>query len=219
MKNHAGMREKHNLQMKHNKNLKFKKNRMTDLNEIDLDNDEFQEAYDLVANTNQTLFLTGKAGTGKSTSLRYFVDTIPKNFVVVAPTGIAATNVRGVTIHSFFQLPPRPFLPCDQGITKFRKGSEKRRIIEKMETLFIDEVSMVRVDVLCAIDQSLRMNGGDPQLPFGGKQVAFVGDVFQLPPVPPKDKQERQILDKNYRSLFFFDAECYRQAIPRIIEL
>jgi len=187
--------------------------------ELDLENVGFQEAYDLITNTNQTFFLTGKAGTGKSTFLRYFVETIPKNFVVFAPTGIAATNVRGVTIHSFFQLPPRPFLPDDPGITRFKKGSDKRRIIQALDTLFIDEVSMVRIDLLYAIDRSLRINGGDPLLPFGGKQVVLVGDVFQLPPVPPKDKQERQILEKNYCSLYFFDAECYQKACSQVIEL
>ncbi|MEI6435532.1 MAG: AAA family ATPase [Bacteroidota bacterium] len=186
---------------------------------LDLDNSEFQEAYNLVANTSQTFFLTGKAGTGKSTFLRYFVETIPKNFVVVAPTGIAALNAGGVTIHSFFQLPPRPFLPNDDGVMVFKKGSEKRRIIQALDTLFIDEVSMVRIDLLHAIDRSLRINGGNPNLPFGGKQVVFVGDVFQLPPVPPKDNGEQQILSKTYGSLFFFHTDLFRTTGLPVIEL
>lgn len=141
---------------------------------MDLDNKEFQTALTFVKETNQSFFLTGKAGTGKSTFLKYIIDNVKKNFVVVAPTGIAAVNVGGVTIHSFFQFPLRPLLPEDEEIKIFWKGSQKRKIISEMDTLFIDEISMVRADIVDAIDYSLRKNGGDPNLSFGGKQVNLV---------------------------------------------
>jgi ATP-dependent exoDNAse (exonuclease V) alpha subunit len=192
---------------------------MTDLNEIDLNNNEFQEAYDLVANTNQTFFLTGKAGTGKSTFLRYFVENIDKKIVIVAPTGIAARNVGGVTIHSFFQLPPRLFLPNDPDIKWFAPSTNKGNIIRAMDTLIIDEISMVRIDLLSAIDRSLRINGGNPRLPFGGKQVVFIGDVFQLPPVPPDKPEDHKIINELYGSLFFFNSRLFDKTGLKTIEL
>lgn len=183
---------------------------------IDLDNKEFQDAFTLIRDTNQPFFLTGKAGTGKSTFLKYIVENTTKNFVVVAPTGIAAINAGGVTIHSFFQLAPRLFLPYETDIRHFRMNSEKRLIIEKLDTLIIDECSMLRVDLLCAIEQSLRKDGGNPNLPFGGKQVVFVGDVFQLPPVPAQ-KEEQKIFNEFYDSPFFFSAEVFNQTgLPRV---
>jgi DNA replication protein DnaC len=150
---------------------------------LDTNNIEFQTALELIQDTNQSFFLTGKAGTGKSTFLNHIVETVAKNFIVVAPTGIAAVNVSGVTIHSFFQFPLRPLLPEDDDIKKFWKDSEKRKIISAMDTLIIDEISMVRADLIDGIDYSLRINGGNPNIPFGGKQVVFVGDIFQLEPV------------------------------------
>ena len=124
------------------------------------DNPEFKNAYDLVRYTNESFFLTGKAGTGKSTFLKYILKHVHKSFVVVAPTGIAAVNVGGTTIHSFFQLPLRPLIPEDDGIKIFSSSSEKRKVFEAMDTLIIDEVSMVRADILDAIDYSLKRNGG-----------------------------------------------------------
>src|SRR5690606_41657087 len=121
---------------------------------LDTNNIEFQTALELIQETNQSFFLTGKAGTGKSTFLKHIVETVAKNFVVVAPTGIAAVNVSGVTIHSFFQFPLRPLLPEDEGIKIFWKGSEKRKIISAMDTLIIDEISMVRADLIDGIDSS-----------------------------------------------------------------
>jgi len=187
--------------------------------DLDLDNAEFQQAYDLIQNTNTTFFLTGKAGTGKSTFLRYFVENIDKNFVVVAPTGIAALSAGGVTIHSFFQLPPRHFLPNDKGITTFYGASNKRRIIQTLDTLIIDEISMVRVDLLSAIDRSLRINGGNPRLPFGGKQVVFIGDIYQLPPVMPREPDDHKTIDEVYGSPFFFNAPVFDKIGFRTIEL
>ena len=187
--------------------------------ELDLDNDKFRQAFDLVQNTNETFFFTGRAGTGKSTFLKYFVKSINKNFVIVAPTGIAALNAGGVTIHSFFQLPPRPFLPKDIGIPRFKDGSNKRRVIQAMDTLIIDEISMVRIDLLSAIDYSLRINSGDYSKPFGGKQVIFVGDAFQLPPVMPRDPLEHTIIDEVYGSPFFFKGTLFGKTCLKVIEL
>jgi ATP-dependent exoDNAse (exonuclease V) alpha subunit len=187
--------------------------------QLDLDNREFQLAFDLIQNTNKSFFLTGKAGTGKSTFLQYFVKNIKKNFIVVAPTGIAAINAYGVTIHSFFQLEPRPFLPDDPDIKLFGKGSQKRKIIETLDTLFIDEVSMVRADLLNAIDLSLRRNGGDPNLPFGGKQVVLIGDAFQLPPVVKSDSGDQKIINQFYGSPFFFNSDLFDKLGLLTIEL
>lgn len=179
--------------------------------DIDIDNPIFQFAYQLIEKTNCCLFLTGSAGTGKSTFLRYIRENIKKTFVTLAPTGIAAMNVEGVTIHSFFNLPRRPILPDDEGIKIFHKNSDKRKIIQKMDTLIIDEVSMVRADVLDGIDTALRKNGGDPKLPFGGKQVIFIGDIFQLAPVAQQQTGEQEFLEKVYGSPFFFSAYCLKQ--------
>jgi ATP-dependent exoDNAse (exonuclease V) alpha subunit len=187
--------------------------------DLDLDNREFLQSFNLIQNTNQSFLLTGKAGTGKSTFLQHFVKNIDKRFVVVAPTGIAAINAGGVTIHSFFQLPPRPFLPEDENITVFKETSDKKRIIKAMNTLIIDEVSMLRVDLLYAIDRSLRINGGNPRLPFGGKQVVLVGDAFQLPPVMPKDPNEHKIINEFYGSQYFFRAEIIGKIGLKVIEL
>ncbi|SFF57636.1 ATP-dependent DNA helicase [Thermoflexibacter ruber] len=181
-----------------------------DVKSIDIDNPIFQFAFQLIEQTNYCIFLTGSAGTGKSTFLRYIRENIKKNFVTLAPTGIAAINVEGVTIHSFFNLPRRPLLPDDEDIKIFHKGADKRKIIQKMDTLIIDEISMVRADVLDGIDTSLRRNGGDPQLPFGGKQVIFIGDIFQLEPVVQRQTGEYDFLEQVYGSPFFFSAYCLK---------
>jgi ATP-dependent exoDNAse (exonuclease V) alpha subunit len=178
--------------------------------QVDIDNPIFQFAFQMIEKYNYCVFLTGSAGTGKSTFLRYIRDNIKKNFVTLAPTGIAAINVDGVTIHSFFNLPRRPLLPDDEDIQLFHKNSDKRKIIQKMDTLIIDEISMVRADVLDGIDASLRKNGGDSKLPFGGKQVIFIGDIFQLEPVVQKQTGEQEFLEKVYGSPFFFSAYCLK---------
>lgn len=185
-------------------------NKPSNIQDIDLDNPIFQFAYQLIEKTNYCLFLTGSAGTGKSTFLRYIRENIKKNFVTLAPTGIAAVNVEAVTIHSFFNLPRRPLLPDDEDIKIFHKNAEKRKIIQKMDTLIIDEISMVRADVLDGIDTALRKNGGDPTLPFGGKQVIFIGDIFQLEPVVQRQTGEHDFLEKVYGSPFFFSAYCLK---------
>ena len=179
--------------------------------EINLDNKEYQYALNLIKNTNQTFFLTGKAGTGKSTFLKHITNTVSKEFVVLAPTGIASVNVKGMTINSFFLFPLRPLLHNDSGIKRFPKGSEKRELIEVMDTLIIDEISMVRADIIDAIDCSLRKNGGDENLPFGGKQVVFVGDVFQLEPVASKKSGEQEIINQLYNNPYFFNARVFEK--------
>jgi hypothetical protein len=187
--------------------------------ELDLDNIEFQTALDLIQETNQSFFLTGKAGTGKSTFLKHIVETTSKNYVVVAPTGIAAVNVGGVTIHSFFQFPLRPLLPEDEDIKVFWNNSEKRKIISAMDTLIIDEVSMVRADLIDGIDYSLRRNGGNPNLPFGGKQIVFVGDIFQLEPVTIRKSGEQKIINEIYGSAYFYNAKVFEKINLFTVEL
>jgi ATP-dependent exoDNAse (exonuclease V) alpha subunit len=187
--------------------------------EIDLDNIELKSAFDLIQETNQTFFLTGKAGTGKSTFLKQIVKLNLKNYVVVAPTGIAAVNVGGMTIHSFFQFPLRPLLPEDEDIKVFWKNSEKRKIIHAMDTLIIDEISMVRADLIEGIDYSLRRNGGNPDLSFGGKQVIFVGDIFQLEPVTIRNSGEQKIINEIYGSAYFYNAKVFEKIKLFTIEL
>ena len=186
---------------------------------LDTNNIKFQTALELIQETNQSFFLTGKAGTGKSTFLKHIVETVSKDFVVVAPTGIAAVNVGGVTIHSFFQFPLRPLLPEDENIKIFWKDSEKRKIISAMETLIIDEISMVRADLIDGIDYSLRKNGGNPNLPFGGKQVVFVGDIFQLEPVKIKNSGEQKIISEIYGSAYFYNAKVFERVSLFTVEL
>lgn len=171
------------------------------------DNPEFERAVALARDTQWPFFLTGRAGTGKSTFLKYILSHVTKNFIVVAPTGIAALNVGGVTIHSFFRFPLRPLLPDDEEIPELNFA--KQKLISKMDALIIDEVSMVRVDVLDAIDASLRKNGGNPQLPFGGKQIIFIGDVFQLEPVTQQKDGTKDILLQYYSSVYFFNAMAF----------
>lgn len=186
---------------------------------LDISNNlDFIKAVDLVQHTKQSFFLTGRAGTGKSTFLKFITSNIEKNFIVVAPTGIAALNVGGVTIHSFFRFPLRPLLPDDEDIPKLNFA--KQKLIKEMDTLVIDEISMVRVDVLDAIDASLRKNGGRPNQPFGGKQVIFIGDIFQLEPVTEERDGTKDILLQYYESLYFFKSQAFQSpSIPNIVEL
>jgi DNA polymerase III epsilon subunit-like protein len=182
------------------------------------DNEAFKKAFEIIKSTNQSLFLTGKAGTGKSTFLKYILSEVNKNIIVVAPTGIAALNVEGVTIHSFFRLPFRPILPNEIDIPDL--GYVKKKLIKEMDTLIIDEISMVRVDVLEAIDAILRHNGGDPHQPFGGKQIVLIGDIFQIEPVVEEKDGTKQIIQNNYEGFYFFDAPAFkRMQNLKIVEL
>ncbi len=166
-------------------------------------NSDFKIALDLIEKEGKNLFITGRAGTGKSTLLQLFRNATRKKVVVLAPTGVAALNVRGQTIHSFFGFPPRLISPRE--ISK-RKD---RRLYRNMDVLVIDEISMVRADMLDNIDFFLRLNRDSP-LPFGGVQVVFFGDMFQLPPVVATDF-ELEVFSTTYESAFFFSAQIFRQ--------
>lgn len=190
---------------------------------IDLDNPEFQQAYELLEKTNANVFLTGKAGTGKSTFLRYICKKLRKKHIVLAPTGVAAVNVGGVTIHSFFQMPLRPVPPDDpeysvSSLKKSKKYSKrKRKLIQELELIIIDEVSMVRPDMIDFMDRALKAVTGNRRKPFGGVQLLLVGDIFQLEPVVTNES--KPILAKYYRDFFFFNARAYESASLVSVEL
>lgn len=193
--------------------------------QLDTNNKEFQDALQLITHTRQSVFLTGKAGTGKSTFLKYICNHTKKKYVVLAPTGIAAINAGGVTLHSFFKLPFRPMLPDDPDLSLshgrifefFKYPKEKRKIIAEVDLIIIDEISMVRADIIDCVDRILRVYSGNMRLPFGGKQLLFVGDVFQLEPVVPSDQKE--ILSLFYASPFFFSARVLKDINLVPIEL
>ena len=187
--------------------------------EFDKSNSHFKLAFDALEYTNECIFITGKAGTGKSTLLKHFVANTKKNCIVLAPTGIAAINVGGVTIHSFFRLPFRPIVQDDEEIHRFPRNSEKFKIIQKTDAFIIDEVSMLRADIIDAIDQTLRVNSGYPDKPFGGKQLIFFGDLFQLEPVVQNNEVERYLFNEYYNSHYFFDARVFREQYMHCIEL
>lgn len=185
-------------------------------------NSELALAWQFIENTGTHLFLTGKAGTGKTTFLRKLKRESPKRMVVIAPTGIAAINAGGVTIHSFFQIPFAPYVPESsfstngQAIYRFRFGKEKINIIRSMDLLVIDEISMVRADLLDAVDEMLRRYR-DRHKPFGGVQLLMIGDLQQLAPVV-KD-EEWQMLKKYYDTPYFFSSRALKQTEYCTIEL
>lgn len=199
---------------------------------IDKANTMFQLALALVNQSTRNIFLTGKAGTGKTTFLRYIRENCAKQIAVVAPTGVAAINAGGVTIHSFFQLPLSPFLPDSDSrgftpssdevtntsalLNRLKMTREKIRVFEELELLVIDEISMVRADTLDAIDTVLRHVRKRPADRFGGVQVLFIGDMFQLPPVTREDVW--QWLSAYYRSPYFFDSRVLQDELPVYIE-
>lgn len=185
----------------------------------DENNTVFQLAADFVNQTSEHLFLTGKAGTGKTTFLRHIRKHTHKNVIVAAPTGVAAINAGGTTLHSLFQLPFEPFIPGKSTISKnmlFRFSKQKLDMIRQLELLIIDEVSMLRADVLDLIDAVLRALRRNPN-PFGGVQVLYIGDVFQLPPVAKEP--EWALLKEHYTSTFFFHAHAFRKTNPVYLEL
>ncbi|MGL5730406.1 MAG: AAA family ATPase, partial [Bacteroidales bacterium] len=192
---------------------------------IDTDNQEFQDALNLIQYTKQSVFLTGKAGTGKSTFLRYICENTKKKFVVLAPTGVAAINANGSTMHSFFKLPFRPMLPDDPDLSLtgnrifefFKYKKQHRKLIENVELIIIDEISMVRADIIDCIDRILRVFSKNMREPFGGKQLLFVGDIFQLEPVVTSDSKD--ILNRFYENPFFFSARVFKEIQLVPIEL
>lgn len=191
--------------------------------EIDLTNKQFQDALNVIERTQNSLFLTGKAGTGKSTFLRHIDNTTRKKHVILAPTGIAAINAGGQTLHSFFKIPFHPLVPNDvqYSIRNIRKtlkyNAEKIRLIRELELIIIDEISMVRADIIDFIDKVLRVYSHNLRQPFGGKQLLLVGDVFQLEPVLKED--DRHLLQPFYTSGYFFSALVWRQMQLVSIEL
>ena len=197
----------------------------------DTTNEMFRLATDLVIQSSRNIFLTGKAGTGKTTFLKYIRENCHKQMAVVAPTGVAAINAGGVTLHSFFQLPFSPFIPDTGGgfrnnndevanrnslISRLKMTNEKKKIIGELELLIIDEISMVRCDTLDAVDTILRHIRRRHYERFGGLQVLFIGDMFQLPPVIKEP--EWKLLKEYYSSPFFFDSIVIKEELPLYIE-
>ena len=195
----------------------------------DPSNINFQLAADFINYTNSSIFLTGKAGTGKTTFLKHIKQHSIKQMAVVAPTGVAAINAGGVTIHSFFQLPFSPFIPHTRGFKKddsldkhqligrLKISSERRKIFQQLELLVIDEISMVRADVLDAIDAVLQHFRNNFVEPFGGVQVLFIGDLLQLPPVVKEE--EWSLLSPYYETPYFFSSKVIQQKTPAFVQL
>ncbi len=167
--------------------------------------EESKKILALLDSTNTNVFLTGKAGTGKSTLLKYFRATTKKNVAVLAPTGVASINVQGQTVHSFFKF--RPQVTVNQVKKRYGKDSD---IYRKLDMIIIDEISMVRADLLDCVDRFMRLNGPSAQKPFGGVQLLVIGDLFQLPPIVRTE--EETIFRSFYKSPFFFDSRSYQQA-------
>ena len=190
--------------------------------ELDLENKEWQDALQIVNYTRRSLFLTGKAGTGKSTFLRYVAKNTKKKHVILAPTGIAAINAGGSTLHSFFRLPFHPLLPNDSRFNRrniketLKYTSAQRKLIREVDLIIIDEISMVRADIIDFIDKVLRVYTRSYE-PFGGKQLLLVGDIYQLEPVVKEE--ERQLLQPFYPSAYFFNAKVWQQMPIVSIEL
>lgn len=196
---------------------------MSQQNQIDTGNPELQNALHVIRFTHNSLFLTGKAGTGKSTFLRYIAQTTKKKCVILAPTGIAAINVGGSTLHSFFKLPFHPLLPNDSrySVRELRKtlryNSEKIKLLKALDLIIIDEISMVRADIIDFIDKVLRVYNQNMREPFGGKQLLLVGDVFQLEPVVKED--DRKLLTPYYPNFYFFNAKVFQEMRLLCVEL
>ena len=190
---------------------------------LDLDNQEWQQALQIIQYTRRSLFLTGKAGTGKSTFLRYIAQHTKKRYVILAPTGIAAINAGGQTLHSFFKLPFHPLLPNDQrySVRNMRKtlkyNGELIKLLRELELIIIDEISMVRADIIDFIDRVLRVYCRNMREPFGGKQLLLVGDIFQLEPVVKEE--EWRLMQPFYASAYFFSARIWQQMQLVSIEL
>jgi len=181
----------------------------------------YQLAHDFALFTNRSIFLTGKAGTGKTTFLHKLKKETKKQIAVVAPTGVAAINAGGTTMHSFFQLPFNPFIPTVEGrknlIEKMKMQGNRRKVLQELELLVIDEISMVRADVLDAVDTILRHVRYRNNEPFGGVQLIFIGDMFQLSPVA--SDEEWRLLSQYYTSPYFFHSQAIQQQQPVYIEL
>jgi len=189
-------------------------------------NDKFRQALELMENTNRHVFITGRAGTGKSTLLEYFRDTTKKQIAVLAPTGVAALNVRGQTIHSFCRfkpditlekvkkLPKNSYRPrrggqADYAASSASSASGSPDIYQRFDTIVIDEISMVRADLLDCVEKFLRLNGPRPKHPFGGLQMVFIGDLYQLPPVVTSSEREL-FAGSHYETPYFFSSRIFQ---------
>jgi ATP-dependent DNA helicase PIF1 len=176
-------------------------------------NEQFRHALDIMEGSNRSIFITGRAGTGKSTLLNYFRHTTQKKVAVLAPTGVAALNVKGQTIHSFFRFKP--------GITPDRvkkpRSANSESIYRKLDIIVIDEVSMVRADLLDCVDRFLRLNGPEADKPFGGIQMAFIGDLYQLPPVVTGG--EKEVFQSLYETPYFYGARVFDSFEMEFVEL
>jgi len=179
-------------------------------------NKQFKKALNAIEE-GRSVFITGKAGTGKSTLLNYFRDETKKSVVILAPTGVAAVNVKGETIHSFFRFKP-DITPreAEEIAKKTRRNKDKKELFNRLETIVIDEVSMVRADLLDCVDIFLKAVGKN-KLPFGGKQMVFIGDLYQLPPVVIG--RDREVFKTEYDSCYFFSAKAMKDFKIEIIEL
>ncbi len=173
-------------------------------------NEQFEKAYNIMEYTDKNVFITGKAGTGKSTLLKYFVSRTRKNVVVLAPTGVAAVNIKGQTIHSFFNFKP-DITP--EKATKLKPDNID--IYRNLDAIIIDEVSMTRADIIDCMDVFLRKHGPKRGDPFGGIQMIFIGDLYQLPPVVTR--KEKELFKNIYRSPYFFDAMVFRNAKEQMV--
>lgn len=182
------------------------------MNKIEI-NPEFKRALKLMEASTKNVFITGKAGTGKSTLLQYFREITKKKIVVLAPTGVAAVNISGQTIHSFFKFKP----DITPDTVRRLSGEKSSAIFKKLETIIIDEISMVRADLLDCIDKSLRINGPNSKKPFGGAQMIFIGDLYQLPPVVTY--RERQLFRDHYQSPYFFSSKVFEKIDLEFVEL
>jgi len=180
--------------------------------QIDI-NEQFQHALDIMEDSDRSIFITGRAGTGKSTLLNHFRNVTRKKVAVLAPTGVAALNVKGQTIHSFFRFKP--------GITPDRvkklRSDNSESIYRKLDAIVIDEISMVRADLLDCVDRFLRLNGPESDKPFGGVQMAFIGDLYQLPPVVTSG--EKAVFQSLYETPYFYGARVFDSLDMEFVEL
>jgi len=177
-------------------------------------NEQFKHALDIIEHTSRNIFITGRAGTGKSTLLGYFRNTTRKKVVVLAPTGVAALNIKGQTIHSFFRF--KPNITPEQ-VKKLRSGDDESNTYEKLDAIVIDEISMVRADLLDCVDAFLRLNGPRPDRAFGGVQMVFIGDLYQLPPVVTGT--EKQVFSSVYETAYFYSARVFDSLDMEFVEL
>jgi len=177
-------------------------------------NEQFRHALDIMEDSDRSIFITGRAGTGKSTLLSYFRHTTKKKVAVLAPTGVAALNVKGQTIHSFFRF--KPGITPDR-VKKLRSDKDNESIYRKLDIIVIDEISMVRADLLDCVDRFLRLNGPQADKSFGGIQMAFIGDLYQLPPVVTGG--EKEVFQSLYETPYFYGARVFDSFEMEFVEL